>query len=1110
MMMGIKGWLAPPVFPDDEIKTRRAYLLNAALINIGTLIPVLLIGNLIGGRTPLTVFVADLLGLASFLVLRAWMQRGKMRLASISLMVISLVLITASVASLGTVRAPATTMFMLVVITGGLLFGLKGMLITTGVCSLLVGGLIGAEKAGLLATPDYTVTITQWIAYTAILGWTGGLTYSALRVIHQALEQAKKEITEAKRVEREIKESEAKFRALVESSMDAILLTSPDGSIQEANPAACEMFGRTESEIVQAGRAGLVDMTDPRSVELLVEREKTGRARGEMTMFRKDGTPFPVDISSSVFQDRNGNLRINVSIRDITERVQAEEALRESIEFWRRAEQIAHLGYWSREVVSEEITWSEETCRIFGFEPHLMKFPLSKLPDHVHTEDRQMVSLAIQDAVAGIRPYDLEYRALRPDGTVRWVHSKGEVSYDEDGQVVRMFGVVLDVTERKQAQQALEESERKFRQVTETIQDVFWISTPGILKMIYISPGYEKIWRKSVKSLYESPGSFLEVIHPEDLEQYLSIVDKYHAKGKSYECEYRILPEAGTVHWIQERGYPVSDDQGKIILMTGVCTDITERKRVEEALRESEERLRLANKATNDVIWDWDIINNTQKWNEAGAIVFGWKEIVERPQNAAWWLERIHIEDRERVEKGFFTVVGDLLNNYWQDEYRFLKTDGSYAQVVDRGYILRDAQGKPVRMIGAMLDITEPKRAENEIRRRAEEMAILNTSARQLLESLDMAQVAETVVLTCVQSFGVSLAWLLQANPDGSMAHIKHFPPEVSYPTQVSIRWDDTPLGRGPTGRAVRSGQAVTFTDLATAPDYVPWRGAAFQQGFVTSGAFPLIIGNKTFGCLNLYSDQPGFFTEERIELHQAFANQAAMALENARLYTSVRTQREELRSLASRLAQVEETERRNIARELHDRVGQNLTALSINLNILRNLVPVEDMENITPFLDDSQTLIERTSRRIRDVMAELRPPELDDYGLAAALRWFSASFAVRNPIEIEAPVGDLDPRPPGEVETGLFRIAQEALTNIAKHAQATRATITLSQEPDKIRMTIADNGIGFDLLSISTYTDRKKWGLLNMRERVEALGGQIRIESTPGQGTWVIVEVAL
>jgi len=173
------------------------------------------------------------------------------------------------------------------------------------------------------------------------------------------------------------------------------------------------------------------------------------------------------------------------------------------------------------------------------------------------------------------------------------------------------------------------------------------------------------------------------------------------------------------------RGEAIRDSEGKITDLWGAAQDITEHKRSEEKLREISERLRLANKATNHVIWDWDVIQDTQQWNEAGTAVFGWTEIVERPVSAHWWVERVHPDDMARVHDSFFAVVNNPEYYVWNDEYRFLRADGTYAIVLDRGYVLRDDKGKAIRMIGAMLDITERKRAEEEIQKQLVEKEIL-------------------------------------------------------------------------------------------------------------------------------------------------------------------------------------------------------------------------------------------------------------------------------------------------------------------------------------------------------------------------------------------------
>jgi signal transduction histidine kinase len=216
----------------------------------------------------------------------------------------------------------------------------------------------------------------------------------------------------------------------------------------------------------------------------------------------------------------------------------------------------------------------------------------------------------------------------------------------------------------------------------------------------------------------------------------------------------------------------------------------------------------------------------------------------------------------------------------------------------------------------------------------------------------------------------------------------------------------------------------------------------------------------------------------------------------------------ERLRVLTERLAETEEAERRRLARELHDQVGQNLTALGLNLNMALTQLPPDAPEALRARLFDSLTLVEQTTERIRGVMADLRPSVLDDYGLVAALRWYGDQFATRAGLRVAVVGESFDPRLPARVENALFRIAQEALTNVAKHAQATAVTITVEATERAARLIVADDGIGFDAAHARGGGDHRGWGLLLMAERAEAVGGRCAITSRPRQGARVIVEM--
>ena len=219
--------------------------------------------------------------------------------------------------------------------------------------------------------------------------------------------------------------------------------------------------------------------------------------------------------------------------------------------------------------------------------------------------------------------------------------------------------------------------------------------------------------------------------------------------------------------------------------------------------------------------------------------------------------------------------------------------------------------------------------------------------------------------------------------------------------------------------------------------------------------------------------------------------------------------QSSQLRALAVRLAEVEETGREHLARELHDQVCQSLTALGLTLTLLQTQMPRKTAAKLRGRMAEAVVLVEQIGETIRDVMAELRPPMLDDYGLLSALHWYSAEFSEKTGIGVDVQGQEAVPRLPAPVELALFRIVQEAMTNVAKHARAPGVVLTVSEDNGTVRLVIADNGVGFDQGQLGQPEGRHLWGLLTMSERAAAAGGRCRIDSQPGQGTRVVVELS-
>jgi PAS domain S-box-containing protein len=256
------------------------------------------------------------------------------------------------------------------------------------------------------------------------------------------------------------------------------------------------------------------------------------------------------------------------------------------------------------------------------------------------------------------------------------------------------------------------DAEELLRVITSTISEVVWMATLDLSRILYVSPSFERVFGRSVESALADPASFVTSIHPDDRQR---VADDYAAKGhgRAFDHEYRIVRPDGSVRWLQDRGYPVVNADGSIPYYVGVAQDITARKTAQLELDALAERLRLLSRATQDGLWDWDMVTQGAWWSDSIYDAFGYDHSVVPGFDA--WADRIHPADRARVLKGFDDAIatGGI---GWTAEYRLLRADGTVRDVYDRAYVVRDTAGKPVRMIGTMMDITERRSLEAQLR----------------------------------------------------------------------------------------------------------------------------------------------------------------------------------------------------------------------------------------------------------------------------------------------------------------------------------------------------------------------------------------------------------
>lgn len=276
-----------------------------------------------------------------------------------------------------------------------------------------------------------------------------------------------------------------------------------------------------------------------------------------------DGSPLVMEIGVDITAHKRQQLELQISEMRLLE-----------------AQRVAHLGNWEWDISTNVLWWSDEAYRIFGLSPRQFSATFDEFLSYVHPEDRALVRQAVEAAISKGQPYHLDHRVVRPDGIQCVVHEQAELIYDADHHPVRMVGTVHDITDRVRAEEAVRQSEERFRLMAQASEDVFWMSTPGIGQMLYISPAYEKLWGKTCISLYRNPQSFLEAVHPEDREMLIAGI-KGHAEGR-WNFEYRIFDSEGKIRWVHDIGYPVRTEKGELTLMAGMIRDITIPKKAEE------------------------------------------------------------------------------------------------------------------------------------------------------------------------------------------------------------------------------------------------------------------------------------------------------------------------------------------------------------------------------------------------------------------------------------------------------------------------------------------------------------------------------------------------
>jgi two-component system cell cycle sensor histidine kinase/response regulator CckA len=392
---------------------------------------------------------------------------------------------------------------------------------------------------------------------------------------------------------------------------------------------------------------------------------------------------------------------------------QAREALRVAEGRLAEVQSLAKIGSWELDLSTNALWWSDEIYRMFEIDPKQFSASYEAFVRTVHPEDRDAVNLAYAESVAAKAVYDVVHRLLMPDGRIKYVRELARTVYDDRGLPVRSAGTVQDITERRLAQEQAFAQERRFRSLIEHSSDLIIVFRPDG-SVSFLNAAFETMLGLRAEDWLGK--SVFGLIWPDDVARTEALVARsLAARGEAIPWQLRVRHADGTWRWLEGTGTNrVADPTiGGTVLN---CRDITERKRAEEALRESEERLRQAVRVSHIGIFDHDHLTDTIYWSPRQREIYGWD--ADAPVTLADFIGLVHPEDAQRIGEAVRRAHDPSGDGVWDVEHRIIRRDGSVRWLIERSQTFFGGEGapRPVRTVGAVIDITEAKLAEQALR----------------------------------------------------------------------------------------------------------------------------------------------------------------------------------------------------------------------------------------------------------------------------------------------------------------------------------------------------------------------------------------------------------
>ncbi|OFW61686.1 MAG: hypothetical protein A2W01_00155 [Candidatus Solincola sediminis] len=928
-------------------------------------------------------------------------------------------------------------------------------------------------------------------------------------------------LEERKSSETALSESEEKYRLIVDNAEEGIWLNDADRRTLFVNKRMSEMLGYGAGEIINRHMHEFVAPEDAEDFESHWERRRGGiDEQYDIRMIRRDGGVIHASLTAAAIFDEQKEFVGSVSmITDVSRRKKIEEELRETRDYLDSLITYANASIivWDPQM---RITRFNDACEFLtGYNSEdVMGRELAILfPEDSSRESLDKIRLTLE----GHQWESVEIPILSKDGNVHIALWNSANIYGRDGELLATIAQGQDITERKRQEKELFDSRERLQRSFDVVGDAMFIidtecrvqqHNRALCELLGKEADFTGRKCHELMHCFESPPDFcicmdaMRTGRPIHGEIYEPTLEKYLAVSLA----------------------PIFNEAGEMELGVHVIRDITERTLAEKAIQESEGKYRRIVDNALEGIWTIDAEGLTTYVNPrmAGMLGYGEGEMVGR--------STFDLVTEEDLEFQKHQLGRRKLGITEQFDLTWMRKDGSRLYTTVHASPIMDESGQLLSVIRFVSDITQRKEAEDALARELEvNRAVADLSAALLTKA--SIKTISTMVLDIARRL-----------TESGLGYVGYIDADTGNLAYVSL---DTAAG---------GDGKISFQELKKVPIVAMEKRHGFYSnepvedrrsfkgplhGFPAERFIwvPALMGETQIGQISL-ANSVRDYDEKDIELLTRLADIYAVALlrmwseEELELYRqhleelvkertldldrinreleteiierkskekALRDSAAHLRALSTRLQSVREEERRSIALDVHDTLGQALTGLKIGVSLLKKKVAGEPM--LEERLEGMSQLIDETIKTVREISAQLRPGMLEDFGLVAALEWQLDRFKEFTGLEyiLTSNIGEesLD----GDLSMALFRIAQEAMTNVARHAEATKMELRLNRGQEAIELEVVDDGKGIEETCI---VSMGSMGILGMKERAMALGGDIEMRGEEGRGTTLVARI--